>query len=59
MPKGSNSSNVRIFQKFELFECSNCSMLESSNCLMLKLLKCSNCSMLKAPKKMLKKPCAL
>lgn len=34
-------------------------MLKSSNCLMLKLLKCSICSMLKAPKKMLKKPCAL
>ena len=44
LPKGSNSSNVRIFQKIELFECSNCSMLKSSNCLMFELLKCSNCS---------------
>ncbi len=34
-------------------------MLKSSNCSMFELLKCSICSMLKAPKKMLKKPCAL
>ena len=34
MPKGSNCSNVRIFQKFELLECSNCSMLKAppKNC---------------------------
>lgn len=37
-------------------------MLELLNAritLILELLKCSICSMLKAPKKMLKKPCAL
>ena len=60
MPKGSNCSNVRIFQKIELFECSNCSMLKSSNCLMFELLKCSICSMLKAlPQKIAQKALCL
>lgn len=34
-------------------------MLKLLNAQKLELLKCSICSMLKAPKKMLKKPCAL
>ena len=31
LPKGSNCSNVRIFQKFELLECSNAQMLDLLN----------------------------
>ena len=51
LPKGSNSSNVRIFQKIELFECSNCSMLKSSNCSNAQFAQCS-----KPPKKCSKSP---
>ena len=44
-------SNARIFQKFELLECSNCSMLKLLNAQIAQCSNCSNCSMLKAPPK--------